>query len=174
MLLLLLLLLLLHHSNHHAKKLYELFKLILFTIMNFCYPSCFTFFSPHLFRLMFSITIICVPFFFSLFHSVLLWKVLFKFFVFFIHFFVVVCFALVKWSFLFSIQRTHTHTHSHTRWKEKKKKCKQKNYLYIFLSNNVALKHSPSKRKSLSKAAQRSTENESENHRKYFEWKPHK
>lgn len=32
----------------------------------------------------------------------------------------------------------------------------------------LALKHSPSKRKSLSKAAQRSTENESENHRKYI------
>lgn len=50
---------------------------------------------------------------------------------------------------------------------KKRRKTWATNYFYLFLLNDIALKHSPSKRKSLSKAAQRSTENESENHRKY-------
>lgn len=44
---------------------------------------------------------------------------------------------------------------------------KQMPQITLSFPNSIALKHSPSKRKSLSKAAQRSTENESETNRKY-------
>lgn len=42
--------------------------------------------------------------------------------------------------------------------------CKTINFNFLY----VALKHSPSKRKSLSRVAQRSTEADSDSHRKYY------
>lgn len=54
-------------------------------------------------------------------------------------------------------------------WRKKRRNAKTKHC--FFYPKTLALKHSPSKRKSLSKAAQRSTETESENHRKYSRYK---